>query len=363
MSLMWNRLFPHATLAAVVLALATGCADTAGSGDSMAGGASEGAAMGERMPGVIQPARAPWDTGWFQEAVYSKAIEALGYDVAPPKTLEIEQFYSALRNGDVDFWVNAWDPQNEPFITPNLDVAEMVGTVAKKGSIQGYLVDKRTAEALNITSLEDFKRDDVRAAFDVDGDGKADMVGCQPDFGCSKVIDHQMRAYGLTDYIDYATQDYETAMTKAVGRYNDGLPVFFYTWTPNWMVGVLTPARDVVWIEVPYPSLPGDQAKYEDRTEISNVLGCVDNPCLLGWPSNDIRPVASQAFLAEHPDIRKLLEVMSIPVLDIFFQNAKMYRGEDTDADIQRHAEDWIAQNRAQFDAWIAEAKAAAGGA
>ena len=30
---------------------------------------------------VVQPARATWDTGYFQEALYSKALEELGYEV------------------------------------------------------------------------------------------------------------------------------------------------------------------------------------------------------------------------------------------------------------------------------------------
>lgn len=58
--------------------------------------------------------------------------------------------------------------------------AEIVGAIAKGGALQGYLVDKASAEKFDIKTLEDFKRPEVREAFDRNGDGKADLVGCPP---------------------------------------------------------------------------------------------------------------------------------------------------------------------------------------
>jgi glycine betaine/proline transport system substrate-binding protein len=40
------------------------------------------------MPGkgiTVQPARATWSSGFFLEALYSRALEDLGYDVKEPK--------------------------------------------------------------------------------------------------------------------------------------------------------------------------------------------------------------------------------------------------------------------------------------
>jgi glycine betaine/proline transport system substrate-binding protein len=44
-----------------------------------------------KLPGkgiTVQPARATWTTGFFQEALVRKGLEALGYQVEPPKTLQ-----------------------------------------------------------------------------------------------------------------------------------------------------------------------------------------------------------------------------------------------------------------------------------
>jgi glycine betaine/proline transport system substrate-binding protein len=152
---------------------------------------------------------------------------------------------------------------------------------------------------------------------------------------------------------------YAAAMADAMGRFRNGEPVLFYTWTPSWVIGTLKPGEDVVWIEVPFSTLPGTQEKFEADTTVKNVAGCVDDPCEMGWPANDIRPVANSQFLEDNPAAKRLLEVMRIPLEDIAAQNAKMFNGEDSEEDLKRHANEWITTNRDQFDTWLGEARAA----
>jgi glycine betaine/proline transport system substrate-binding protein len=139
-------------------------------------------------------------------------------------------------------------------------------------------------------------------------------------------------------------------MADAMGRYRNGKPIFFYTWTPNWTVGMLKPGKDVVWIGVDHPSLPEDQKQFEDETTVSGVTGCVSDPCPLGWPANDIRPVVNNKFLANNPAARKLFDVVRIPLEDIYAQNAKMFNGDDSEKDLIRHANEWIEQHRDTFE-------------
>jgi glycine betaine/proline transport system substrate-binding protein len=309
---------------------------------------------------TVTPARATWDTGWFQEEIYAKALEELGYTVEAPKTLDNPVFYQAVAQGDVDFWVNGWFPLHNEYEDTYGQGAELVGYVAEGGALQGYLVDKKSADELGITNLEDFKNEEIASAFDADGDGKADMVACPPGWGCELVIEHQMDAYGLRDSINTIKASYSASMADAVARYQQGEPILFYTWTPNWTVGQLKPGEDVVWIEVPEPDLPEAQEQFEDATVVEGVTGCVEDPCEMGWPANDIRPVVNSAFLEENPAAAKLFEVIEIPLDDIFAQNAKMFEGEDSEEDLARHADEWIADNREQFDQWLEQARAAA---
>ena len=80
--------------------------------------------------------------------------------------------------------------------------ASICGIVVKGGALQGYLVSKRDVEKFGIKSLDDFKRDEVKKAFDANGDGKADLVACPPGWGCEKVITHHLNVYGLGDHVN-----------------------------------------------------------------------------------------------------------------------------------------------------------------
>ena len=149
-------------------------------------------------------------------------------------------------------------------------------------------------------------------------------------------------------------------MADAISRCEQGQPILFHTWTPNWTVGLLKPGEDVVWLQVQEAALPEDQQDMVDAISVADVTGCADNPCNMGWPANDIRVVANDAFLAENPALAKLFEVMSIPLEDIFAQNAKMYEGESRPDDLERHADEWLTANAEPVDGWLSVATAAA---
>lgn len=56
----------------------------------------------------------------------------------------------------------------------------------------------------------------------------------------------------------------------------------------------------------------------------------------------------------------KLFAIMTLPVADVNAQNDRMQQGEMSSAQIQQHVDSWINAHRAQFDGWIATARAAA---
>ncbi len=302
----------------------------------------------------IRMGRATWDTGWFQAEVYRQLLLELGYQVERPRTFENEEFYEATAVNIVDFWVNGWFPLHDGFLTDTVAAqVEIVGTQVQGGALQGYLVDKNSADSLNITSLDDFKRAEVATHFDKDGNGTVDLIGCNVGWGCEQIVEHHLDSYELRDVIEHVQGDYGPLMMNTIEQYAADEPIFFYTWTPNWTIGELVPGQDVVWIGVPFPSLPASQAASENKTTVANVTGCIASPCPMGFPPNDIRTVANREFLRVNPAIRALLEAVVIPLDDISAQNALLLEGEDEQADIERHAADWIENNRKVVNGWL----------
>ncbi|MFW6055594.1 MAG: glycine betaine ABC transporter substrate-binding protein, partial [Thermodesulfobacteriota bacterium] len=148
----------------------------------------------------VQPGRATWTTGFFLEALYGQALEDLGYKVEKAKSLAAPIFYQALILGDVDYWANGWFPLHRTQLPARFEEkGEIAGYAVEKGALQGYLVSRQEVEKYDITSLEDFKREEVKKAFDANGDGKADLTACPPGWGCEKVISHHLDVYELRD--------------------------------------------------------------------------------------------------------------------------------------------------------------------
>ncbi|MEM7115854.1 MAG: glycine betaine/L-proline ABC transporter substrate-binding protein ProX [Chloroflexota bacterium] len=304
----------------------------------------------------IQMGRATWDTGWFQAEIYRQLLLELGYSVERPRTFDNADFYSAATLGEVDFWANGWFPLHDAFLTDDIEV---LGDQVRGGVVQGYLVDKDSAELLNIESLADFSRPEVVEHFDQDNDGIAELIGCNVGWVCGQIIEHHLDSYALRDTVEHVRGDYGPLMSNAIERFSVGEPILFYTWTPNWTIGELVPGRDVVWVGVPFLSVPDGQEFDADQAINPNIIGCTISPCLLGFPPSDILTVANKDFLLANPAIRALLESVVIPIDDISAQNALLIEGEEEQADIERHAADWIAANRGVVNGWLETAVSA----
>ncbi len=306
------------------------------------------------ISGQIEMARATWDTEYVIAEIYYQLLTELGYDVTHPENNELgaELFYQALDQGDVDFWANGWFPLHDPFFEETENVVQ-VGMMIPAGGFNGYLIDRATAEEYDITSFEQIAEDpEINALFDFEGDGRADLVGCDAGWGCFEAIEQHLEETGYDETIEHLSAQYSVLMTDLMARYERGEPVFFYTWTPNWTVGALAPGEDVVWIEA--PSHP------HGNDPVSGVEGCVNDPCDIGWNADDIQVTANADFLDANPAAAALLEVVELPLGDIAAQNFLMQEGEDSQADVVRHAEEWIEQNRALVDEWLDAARAAA---
>ena len=288
----------------------------------------------------VKMAKANWDTGYFQAEVYKQALEKMGYKVTEPKAMKPSVFYLAAAAGDLDLWVNGWFSTHDTYIKETKGKVKAVGNVMAKGGLQGYLVDKKTADRLAIKSVMDIKKHAKQ--FDSNGDGKADMVACPPGWGCEKQITKHFAELGLGDFINPVQADYSASMADAIAKCKNGKSILVYTWTPNWTVGALTLGKDIVWIEVPY-----------SKTKSVKVSNATKSKINMGFGADDIRAAANVDFLKANPKVEKMLKKASIPLADIAAQNLKMNAGEKSEKAIKKHASAWIKANQSAFDGWL----------
>ena len=232
----------------------------------------------------------------------------------------------------------------------------MVGAIVGGGAFQGFLVDVATAEANGVKYLDDIGDDPAIAAlFDVDGDGAADLTGCNEGWGCNVLIEELIAANGWEATITQVVGDFDALWAGEVEGFGNGEPVLSYVWAPSAFVAQLVPGEDVLWL-----SVRQDQG---DSSEIALPPSqCPGQPCQLGLALNEIMAAGNGVFFQANPSVERLVSVVGIPLSDVAVQNLKMLLGEDSEADVKRHAAEWIADNRTVVDSWLDAARESASG-
>lgn len=284
----------------------------------------------------------------FQLLVVNKGLERLGYKVRTPMELEITAMHLAVGQGDADYNANSWIPMHNAFYEKvgGAQKVTRIGTLVE-GAVQGYLIDKKTAEQYGIKTINDLTDPALAKLFDADGDGKADLTGCNPGWGCERVIEYHMNAYQLHKTVTHNQGSYFALIADTIAKYKSGKPILYYTWSPQWVGGVLVPGEDVTWLQVSHTALPKGE-------EGANTLTADGKN--LGFSVNSIHVFANNTFLKKNPAAKRFFELARIPINDIGAQNLKMRDGEKSLKDINRHADEWISANQALFDSWVQQA-------
>lgn len=282
--------------------------------------------------------------------VIEEGLAALGYENGEMLTGNYPAIHLSIGQGDADYTAVHWKPlHNDFYANSGGDDALVRAGPMYTNAMQGYFIDIRTAEAHGITALEQMKEDTIKALFDTDGDGMANLTGCNPGWGCEKVIEHHLDAYELRDHVNNDKGEYFALMADTIERYKAGQPIFYTTWAPNWIMGVLQEGRDVVWLNAPFSSLPGDQGT---DTEWSDGR----NP---GFGVNDNYILVNREFAEANPKAKAFFNGLRISVPDLSAMMLRMNDGEKEPHQLEQIAKDWIAANQADWDALIATAMAA----
>lgn len=282
----------------------------------------------------VSPIKGSPANAWFQHMVVQLGLEALGYEMEETLEADFPAVHLAVASGDADYTFNHWKPLHNGFFDKSGGESVMTRVnAAITGAGQGYYIDKKTAEAHGITDIGQLADPSLAAIFDSDGDGRANLSGCNPGWGCELAIEDHLDGYDLRDSVQHDQGSYFAIMADTITRYNEGGAILYYTWTPNWISDVLVPGTDVVQIGVPS-----------------------DGDFDAGFAVNDVYIVANNDFLQDNPSAARFFELVDIPISAVNAAQVKLRDGENTIKDFRRHAQDWVAANKASFDSWVAEA-------
>lgn len=290
--------------------------------------------------------------------IVMKALKELGYDIKL-STVNTTLFFQAAAQGDLDLATDVNFPQREPGFRAVEKDAEIVGGgLIVGGGINGYLIDKKTADAHNITSLTQMKDPKIAALFGKDG--KADLINCDPGWSCGDVVDFQLDKFGLKDTVKSIRGKYEALMVEAVARVKRGEPAFFYAWSPSWVNNALVPGKDVVWLPTPEDALPASVPN-KGSALVKGVKGCAGgaDPCRMAMASWNWGAVANKKFVAANPAVKAFIESMKFPLEDWSGWEFNINKNGGSNALITKMADEWIGAHKTAFDSWVAAGRAA----
>lgn len=322
--------------------------------------------LAQERPGAgvtLRAGKASWTSAEPKSAVIQLLLEELGYRVEVSTFASNPIAYLAIYNGDLDYWPNGWFPNHLPQLPAGFERnASIIGELCPGCGLEGYLVDIPSIEKYGIRTLEDFKRPEVKAAFDANGDGRADLFGCPPGWGCYEMIEFHLDAYDLRDHINHVSADYVATFADALARIRAGQPALYYTWTPNDTILLSVPGQHVLWIGVGDEIIlsPAHQDFEPEMLVAHGLETAVEDPLPMGFVPNNIHVVANNRFLERHPAAARLLELVQLPLDWISEATLRINEGESSDAAIRAIAQGWIDANRELVDQWLAEARAAA---
>lgn len=327
-------------------------------------GAMSMPAFAQEMPGegtTIKFARSDsLGAQYIQDEILISMMEELGYDV-DLITIGIAAFFQAASQGDLDMSGDINMPQRALQYETVEDTVALVGSgTIEGGGINGYVIDKATADEYGIRDVGQFSDPEIAKLFDSDGDGKANMANCDPGWSCGDVVDHQIEAFGLSDTVKSVRAKYEPLMGEVFARHAQGEPVFYYTWSPSFVTERLKPGEDVVWLPIPFDSLP-EGVTAANGHEVTGVVGCAadQDPCRMATGSWNWVIAANRDFLAANPAVLHLAENIVWPIDQWSSWEVEM-RENNSDRAIRAIAQDWIENNQEQYNAWIESARAAA---
>ena len=172
-------------LASAAFTVASFTADVHAAGDSMKPG--KGVTVQPMGPGILRRQ--------MEEDIVNQALRDLGYDVKPTLATKYALMYLLIAYGDGHFTTGYTIPLHKAFYENAGGAAKL--TIMNEplfdNMVQAYFVDKKSYDA-GVKSIEDLKKPENMKRFDFNNDGKADLVGCNPGWGCERAIEHHMDA-------------------------------------------------------------------------------------------------------------------------------------------------------------------------
>ncbi|WP_298936202.1 glycine betaine ABC transporter substrate-binding protein [uncultured Ruegeria sp.] len=222
------------------------------------------------------------------------------------------------------------------------------GTVTFNGNgveaFQGMCVDKATAEANGITSIDDLTNPDIAALFDSNGDGQGELWIGAPGWASTNVEKVRAKSYGYDQVFELTEIDETVAYANLDNAIKAGDAWVGFCYTPHYVFEL----HDLQVLEEP----AYDAAKW-------NVIQPTDDPDWLAksdagvaWDLAYLHLHYAKSLEEEYPQVATMLANMK---LDTDTVSAMTYALVIDGKEPLAYAQEWVGANEDAVLGWMSE--------
>ena len=181
-----------------------------------------------------------WDSANIHTAIASFMIEhGFGCDVEVTKG-STTPIMAAFFDGQIDVITELWEDNLVELLKPHFADGSIIhmGTNTP-ASEQAFWIDRATAEAHGLKSVEDMKKPGVWELFkDPENPSKGRMTSCISGWTCYTINYVKLKEYGLDELYTNFDPGSGGALDAAIaGAFAKKKPIFTYYWAPTGLMG------------------------------------------------------------------------------------------------------------------------------
>jgi glycine betaine/proline transport system substrate-binding protein len=256
-----------------------------------------------------------WDSANIHTAITSFMIEnGYGCDVEVTKG-STTPIMAAFFDNQIDVVTEVWEDNLVELLKPEFASGNIVHLgINTPASEQAFWVDRATAEAHGLKSVEDMKKPGVWELFkDPEDPSKGRMTSCISGWTCYTINFVKLKEYGLDEMYTNFDPGSGGALDAAIaGGFAKGKPVFSYYWTPTSLMG--KPDIDMVRLAEPAytPECWGAMSVVVEDIKANGQESYVPS-CACEYKDMALTKMATSKWADANPDIAAMLNAYALP--------------------------------------------------
>ncbi|NKB28229.1 MAG: amino acid-binding protein [Rhodobacteraceae bacterium] len=251
--------------------------------------------------------------------------------------------FEAMDSGAMHVHPEVWLPnQQNLHDTFVKDKGTVVINTNGAEAFQGMCVDKASADANGIVSIDDLTNPDIANLFDSNGDGRGEVWIGAPGWASTNVEKIRAKSYGYDATLDLTEIDETVAYASLANAIEAGDPWVGFCYAPHYLFAL----HDVVILEEP----AHDPAKWTVIQPTDDPDWLAKSDAAVAWDSAYLHVHFAKELETTHPEVAAMLANMALTADEISAMTFALVIDEQEPL---AYAEAWVASNEDKVLGWL----------